>query len=75
MLKNPLFHLSNYFHFIILPFIPRFYSNLLTNVPIPSIETFTISPDFKNLGGLNPLPTPAGVPVKITSPGSSVTDF
>jgi hypothetical protein len=32
----------------------------------------TVSPATKNLGGLNPNPTPAGVPVAIISPGYRV---
>ena len=32
----------------------------------------TTSPFFRNFGGLKPMPTPAGVPVAMTSPGSSV---
>ena len=45
---------------------------MLERVPIPSITQSTLSPGFKYLGGLNPAPTPAGVPVKIISPGYSV---
>ena len=41
--------------------------------PTPSISTSTSSPGFKNTGGLPTTPTPGGVPVKIKSPGSSVT--
>ena len=37
--------------------------------PMPSISTRTTSPAFRNCGGLRPMPTPAGVPVAITSPG------
>ena len=37
----------------------------LVNVPMPSISTLTVSPS--TIG-----PTPAGVPVRITSPGSNV---
>ncbi len=32
-------------------------------------------PGFKNFGGLNPFPTPDGVPVAIMSPASSVIPF
>ena len=41
-------------------------------VPRPSIPNSISSPAFKKIGGLNPAPTPPGVPVEITSPGSSV---
>lgn len=34
-----------------------------------------MSPGFKNSGGLRCMPTPLGVPVSITSPGSSVTQL
>src|ERR1022692_4003200 len=40
--------------------------------PSPSISTSTTSPSFIYTGGLRATPTPGGVPVKITSPGSSV---
>ena len=40
---------------------------------MPSVTT---SPSFRNCGlGLMPMPTPGGVPVAITSPGSSVMYF
>src|SRR6056300_358002 len=42
------------------------------NSPIPSHATVIISPGFRNLGGLNPNPTPTGVPVAIISPGNKV---
>ena len=32
----------------------------------------TVSPDWRNLGGSKPMPTPAGVPVAMMVPGSSV---
>ena len=40
--------------------------------PMPSISTTTSSPAFRKMGGLRAKPTPCGVPVLITSPGSSV---
>lgn|GEM_PF-6865869 len=42
------------------------------NVPIPSIKMRTTSPGRRKRGGLRVNPTPDGVPVAITSPGSSV---
>ena len=42
----------------------------LRNTPIFSISTSTTSPAFMNIGGLRVKPTPAGVPVTITSPGT-----
>src|SRR5690606_8268152 len=44
----------------------------LRSRPTPSISTSTTSPGFMNLGGLRLHPTPAGVPVTITSPGTRV---
>ena len=41
----------------------------LTKVPMPSISTSHTSPGFMNQAGLRLQPTPAGVPVAITSPG------
>ena len=38
---------------------------------MPSIHDSTTWPARKNFGGLRAAPTPAGVPVKITSPGRS----
>src|SRR6185437_9212363 len=43
---------------------------LLISVPIFSIHSFTVSPALRN--SLRAAPTPAGVPVMITSPGCSV---
>src|SRR5205823_2713787 len=43
---------------------------LLVSVPIFSIHSFTVSPALRN--SLRAAPTPAGVPVMITSPGCSV---
>ena len=40
--------------------------------PIFSISIVTVSPAFRNTGGLRATPTPCGVPVRITVPGSSV---
>lgn len=42
----------------------------LYKLPNPSISHLILSPDFKNSGGLYPIPTPSGVPVLIISPGS-----
>ena len=40
--------------------------------PSPSMPSCTTSPGLRNFGcGLMPMPTPGGVPVMITSPGSS----
>src|SRR5690606_21466063 len=44
----------------------------LRSTPMPSISTSTTSPGFMKRGGLRLQPTPAGVPVTITSPGISV---
>src|SRR5829696_1009311 len=41
---------------------------------MPSISTSISSPGLRNTGGLRAKPTPGGVPVAITSPGSSVID-
>ena len=40
--------------------------------PRPVTLITTLSPLFKNFGGVNPIPTPTGVPVAITSPASNV---
>ena len=40
-----------------------------SRTPIPSISMRTTSPAFRYFGGSKPMPTPAGVPVAITSPG------
>ena len=40
--------------------------------PMPSISMRTTSPARSQRGGLKPMPTPAGVPVAMMSPGSSV---
>ena len=39
--------------------------------PSPSIPSDIVSPAFRNRGGFLPDPTPGGVPVVMTSPGSS----
>ena len=39
---------------------------------MPSIDTVTTSPSASSTGGSRKIPTPPGVPVAITSPGSSV---
>ena len=36
--------------------------------PIPSILRSTTSPSLRNVGGVIPIPTPAGVPVAMTVP-------
>src|SRR5438105_15674927 len=46
------------------------YTNVLLSVPTCSTHTRTTSPDLRN--SLLARPTPAGVPVRITSPGWSV---
>ena len=40
--------------------------------PIPSIPHSTTSPGFRNLGGIIPIPTPAGVPMAMMVPGFNV---
>ena len=45
----------------------------LDSTPRPSTSTSTTSPGLRNTGGFRAKPTPGGVPVAITSPGSSVT--
>ena len=42
---------------------------LLVSVPRLLTLTCTTSPGFRYAGGVWPIPTPAGVPVAITSPG------
>lgn len=42
---------------------------------MPSTSTSQTSPGFMKSGGLRATPTPAGVPVTMTSPGSSVIDL
>jgi len=44
----------------------------LCSTPSRSISTSTLSPGWRNTGGLRAKPTPGGVPVKMRSPGSSV---
>ena len=39
---------------------------------MPSISMRTVSPALSQVGGSMPMPTPAGVPVAMTSPGYSV---
>src|SRR3954451_18150016 len=46
-------------------------AQVLTSVPTPSTHTFTTSPGCRN--SLRAKPTPAGVPVRIRSPGCNVT--
>jgi hypothetical protein len=43
------------------------------NTPSPSTSTSTTSPGLRKTGGFRAKPTPGGVPVAMTSPGSSVT--
>src|SRR5580704_6525691 len=43
----------------------------LTSSPIPSMAIRTVSPAARKRGGSKPAPTPAGVPVAMTVPGSS----
>ena len=62
-------------------FADRYYDALLRSrlsatiglrkVPIALISTSTTSPGFIHKGGLRAKPTPSGVPVAMTSPGSS----
>jgi hypothetical protein len=47
----------------------------LRNIPRRSISTSTISPGFNQSGGVRREPTPPGVPVAITSPGSRRVTF
>ena len=44
----------------------------LRSVPMRSISISIASPAFIHTGGVRAWPTPAGVPITITSPGSSV---
>jgi len=44
-------------------------------MPSPSISTSITSPCLRNTGGFRANPTPGGVPVAITSPGSSVAQI
>lgn len=54
--------------------IGSIYSNaiLFFTLPNPSIFTSTTSPSFSHKGSFIPMATPAGVPVIITVPASSV---
>src|SRR6266702_651196 len=45
---------------------------VLTSTPTLLTSISTVSPGFIHTGGLRRAPTPPGVPVKMTSPGSSV---
>lgn len=47
-------------------------ASVCCDTPSPSIPNSTTSPAFRYFGGRIPRPTPAGVPVLITSPGTSV---
>ena len=44
----------------------------LRSVPSPEIDVSTTCPSARKRGGVRPAPTPPGVPVAMTSPGSSV---
>ena len=44
----------------------------LRSLPTRAISISTVSPGWRNTGGLRPMPTPGGVPVKIRSPGFRV---
>src|SRR5262249_34131600 len=46
-------------------------TTLLRSTPIFEISTSTASPGLSHSGGLRAMPTPGGVPVEITSPGTS----
>eukprot|EP01022_Parablepharisma_sp_SALTPOND_P011067 TRINITY_DN1458_c0_g1_i1.p2 TRINITY_DN1458_c0_g1~~TRINITY_DN1458_c0_g1_i1.p2 ORF type:complete len:758 (+),score=206.27 TRINITY_DN1458_c0_g1_i1:4238-6511(+) len=46
---------------------------VLTSRPMRSISISTLSPCFIHTGGVRDWPTPAGVPMMMTSPGSRVT--
>ena len=48
------------------------FTKVFRSAPRPSIATSNTSPSFSSTGGLRKTPTPSGVPVAITSPGSSV---
>jgi len=50
-------------------------STLFTQLPTPSKATSTTSPSLSQSWGFLPIPTPDGVPVKITSPGSRVVPW
>ena len=57
------------------PLAPHPYTSSTTgfvSCPIFSISIVIVSPGFRNTGGLRAKPTPCGVPVRITVPGSSV---
>ena len=44
----------------------------LRSSPMPSMRLVTTCPGCRKIGGVRAKPTPAGVPVRITSPGRSV---
>src|SRR4029450_11184518 len=52
--------------------VQRSSSTGVVSPPSPSISIGTSSPSFSSTGGSRNTPTPAGVPVAIRSPGSSV---
>src|SRR4051812_1347375 len=45
------------------------YTTVLLSVPRPEIEMSIMSPALRKRGGSKPMPTPAGVPVAMMSPG------
>src|SRR2546425_13196910 len=47
-------------------------ATLFSRDPSPSICTVMVSPGLRNRGGFRPNPTPPGVPVVTTVPGSNV---
>ena len=47
-------------------------ATLLRKMPMPSASTSTTSPGFSQIGGSKRAPAPVGVPVTMTSPGTSV---
>jgi Integrase core domain len=53
----------------------RIYATRFVSVPIFSIVIDTMSSRLRKRGGLNPAPTPAGVPVAIMSADRSVSPF
>src|SRR6267378_2891778 len=54
------------------PLLPQSSPIVFTSTPTLSISISTVSPGFIHTGGLRRAPTPPGVPVTMTSPGSSV---
>ena len=52
----------------------RSVRQMLRRRPILSISTVTSSPSASRIGGSRKMPTPPGVPVAMTSPGSRLND-